>query len=276
MKTTIPTTWRNDAGWRVGGSRPLDASKVQAPGIVRLPGGGFRLFYTAVGPARPYRACQGYILSAVSDDGLDFTLEEGIRVVPDPDVPSMSRRVLAPTVTRLPDGRWRMYFESRGTADRPTVIASATSDDLLAWHVEDGVRLEGEGDVGGPRFVRLPDGRGRIYCFSRTARAVVSAVTSDGLRFDWEPGERMKGGQTTRIVRHHGRGRDPAGERGRSVDDALFRRGRTCRRAPSSRRTPALILRSPSATTSTSRRPPSRPTWRAIARGSSRPPRRTG
>jgi hypothetical protein len=108
----------------------------------------------------------------------------------------MSRRVLAPTVTRLRDGRWRMYFESRGRADRPTVIASATSPDLLTWTVEPGIRLESSGDVGGPRFVTLPDGRGRIYCFSREARSVVSAVTTDGLRFEWEPGQRVQGGQS--------------------------------------------------------------------------------
>jgi hypothetical protein len=161
-----------------------------------LPSGGFRLFYTAVGPGRPYPACQGYILSAVSDDGLSFTPEEGIRLAPDPDRPWMSRRVLAPTVTRLADGRWRMYFESRGTVDRPTVIASAVSPDLLTWRLEPGVRLEGDGDVGGPRFVPLPGGHGRIYCFSRQARSVVSAVTSDGLAFEWEPGRRLEAGHT--------------------------------------------------------------------------------
>lgn len=167
-------------------------SKVQAPGVVRLVDGRWRLFYTAVGPARPYPRCQGYILSAVSADGLDFTPEEGIRVAPDPSVPWMSRRVLAPTVTRLPDGRWRMYLEARGTADRPTVIASAVSEDLLAWTMEPGRRLERASDVGGPRYVSLPDGRGRIYCFSRADRAVVSAITEDGLRFTWETGFRIR------------------------------------------------------------------------------------
>lgn len=190
------TRWRSEPGWRVAGSRPLDASKVQAPGIVRLPSGGFRLFYTGVGPGRPYPACQGYVLSAVSANGLDFTVEDGIRLAPRRDVPTMSRRVLAPTVTRLLDGRWRMYFESRGPADRQTVIGSATSPDLLDWTVEPGIRLEGSGDVGGPRFVALPDGRGRIYCFSRAAQSVVSAITSDGLRFDWESGTRIQGGQS--------------------------------------------------------------------------------
>ena len=38
---------------RVEASRDLDALKVQAPGIIERPGGGFRLFYTAVGPGKP-------------------------------------------------------------------------------------------------------------------------------------------------------------------------------------------------------------------------------
>ena len=84
-----------------------------------------------------------------------------------------------------------MYFEARGPASRPTVIASAVSTDMLSWRVEPGVRLEAAADVGGPRFVRLPDGRSRIYCFSRADRSVVSAATSDGLSFEWEPGPRL-------------------------------------------------------------------------------------
>jgi hypothetical protein len=187
-----PLTWRADPGWSVAGTRPLDASKVQAPGIARLPDGRWRLFSTGVGPGRPFPRCQGYVLSAVSDDGLRFTVEAGIRLAPDPDVPWMSRRVLAPTIAPLPDGRWRMYFEARGTADRPTVIASAVSDDLLVWRVE-GVRLAQEGgDVGGPRYVALPDGRGRIYCFSRSDHSVVSATTRDGLAFEWDRGTRIQ------------------------------------------------------------------------------------
>ena len=169
--------WRKEPGARVEGSRPLDSAKVQAPGVVRLPGGGFRLFYTAIGPGKPFPTFQGYILSAVSDDGLDFRKERGIRLAPQPTIPHMSRRVLAPSITQIADDTWRMYFESRGPATRPTVICSATSSDLLNWDLEDGVRLQAAADVGGPRYVALPDGRGRLYCFSRSARSVVSAIT---------------------------------------------------------------------------------------------------
>lgn len=196
--------WQVEPGARVASSRPLDDAKVQGPCIVRRPEGGFRLFYTAVGSAKPFRDCQGYILSAVSNDGLAFTPEPGIRLVPQRDVPHMSLRVLVPSVTHLRDGRWRMYFESRGPADRPTVIASAVSSDQLQWELDEGVRLETAGGVGGPRYLALPDGRGRLHCFRseygpggpaegpRIGTTIVSAVTADGLQFEWEPGARLR------------------------------------------------------------------------------------
>lgn len=200
--------WRKEPGPRLEGSRPLDRSKLQAPCIVRLPAGGFRLFYTAVGPAKPYSTCQGYILSAVSSDGLAFQVEPGIRLAPQPALPHMALRVISPTVTPCAAGGWRMYFESRGPADRPTVICSARSTDMLHWEHEDGIRLQGFGGVGGPRYLPLPDGRGRLYVFAsefdpagissgqRISQSVVSAISADGLNFTFEPGYRIRDRQS--------------------------------------------------------------------------------
>jgi len=115
MKTTH--RWRREDGPRLQGSRPLDNGKLQAPCIVHNPAGGFRLFYTAVGPAKPFPTCQGYILSALSEDELVFHPESGMRLAPEPALPHMSLRVIAPTITQSADGRWRMYFEGRGAAD---------------------------------------------------------------------------------------------------------------------------------------------------------------
>jgi hypothetical protein len=189
--------WRKEAGARIEGSRELDHSKVQAPCIVKAPTGGYRLFYTAVGPGKPFADCQGYILSAVSRDGLRFEPEPGIRVAPDPALPHMALRVLAPSLTQLPDGRWRMYFEGRGPADRLTVIGSAISDDQVSWTVEPGIRLDG--GVGAPRFLPLGGGSGRLFVFraeyadgKRVGTPVVSAITSDGLSFEMEPGYRLR------------------------------------------------------------------------------------
>lgn len=201
-------SWIKEDGARVQGSRDLDRSKVQSPCIVPLPSGGYRLFYTAVGPAKPFPACQGYILSAVSADGLHFEKEPGIRLAPRPEIAYMSLRVISPAVVACSGETWRMYFESRGPADTPTVICSATSRDMLVWELEPGIRLQSPGGVGGVRYVGLPDGRGRIYCFEstfgpggpatgrRTSQRIISAITQDGLRFEREPGERLHDRQT--------------------------------------------------------------------------------
>lgn len=205
---SVTHRWRKERGARLEGSRALDSSKLQAPCIVRVPNDGFRLFYTAVGPTKPFPACQGYILSAVSDDGLTFRTEPGIRLAPRPALPHMSLRLIAPTITHCADDRWRMYFESRGPADRPTVICSAASSDMVHWELEEGIRLQNLGGVGGPRYLQLPDGRGRLYCITsefgpgrlasgqRISTSVISAVTSDGLNFEFEPGYRMRDKQT--------------------------------------------------------------------------------
>lgn len=200
---SIPRRWRKEDGARMAGSRDLDLSKVQAPCIVRAPDGRYRLLYTAIGPGKPFDECHGYILSAVSDDGLAFVAEPGIRVQPDRGTANMSLRVLAPSVTPV-EGGWRMYFEARGPADVPTSIRSAVSSDQLRWTVERGLRLASAGGVGAPRYVRLADGRGRLYCFKsrfdaggpgrgrRLGTPVISAVTTDGLNFTREPGVRLR------------------------------------------------------------------------------------
>jgi hypothetical protein len=135
--------WRKEPGARIEGSRPLDAFKVQAPCCVRLPFGGYRLFYTAVGPGKPFPECQGYILSAVSAD-------------------------------------------------------------LLQWDIEPGIRLQGFDGVGGPRYLPLPGGGGRLYGFAsefgpgglksgaRLSQSIISAMTTDGLHFEFEPGYRLR------------------------------------------------------------------------------------
>ena len=208
MTPAPSVVWYREPGPRVRGSRPLDSGKVQAPCIVSLPDGGYRLFYTGVGPGKPYAACQGYILSAVSADGLCFRAEPGIRLAPQPGHPHLSLRILAPTVTARDRGRWRMYFEARGPAAQPTAICSAVSSDLINWELEEGVRVARPGGVGGPRYMPLRHGGGRMYCFEsvfgsgghgpgpadggqRVAQRIVSAVTSDGLHFDAEGGCRL-------------------------------------------------------------------------------------
>ena len=195
-------TWQKDCGTRLQGSRGLDSGKVQAPCIVSVPTGGYRLYYTAVGPDKPFPACQGYILSALSDDGFVFHTEPGIRLAPQPAVAHGSLRVLSPSIKQCPNGLWRMYYESRGSADRPTVICSAVSDDMLHWEHELGIRLLSTFSLRSPRYLPLPSGGGRLYCSGtivsgeKPQRGILSAITTDGLDFQFERGLRLCNQQT--------------------------------------------------------------------------------
>ena len=56
------------------------------------------------------------------------------------------------------------------------------------------------GGIGGPRYLPLANDGGRLYCCGtelagsgeRVSKGVISAITSDGLRFELEPGYRMR------------------------------------------------------------------------------------
>ena len=182
----IKSKWKKEEGWRLLGARSIDSAKSQAPGIVQLPGGGYRLFYTAVGPEKPFATCQGYILSAFSLDGLAFVPDEGIRVAPQPELAHMALRVLAPSVAAY-EGGWRMYFEARGDASLPTVIGSAVSKDMLVWELEQGIRLWGQSSFRAPRYLASA---GRLYCCDTAG--IISARTDNGLDFELEPGHLLQ------------------------------------------------------------------------------------
>jgi hypothetical protein len=87
-----------------------------------------------------------------------------------------------------------MYFESRGSADIPTVICSAISSDMLNWELEAGIRLQAPGGVGGVRYwhrqMVAVDFIASSQCCPEVplrelgSQRIVSAITSDGLDFE--------------------------------------------------------------------------------------------
>ena len=81
------------------------------------------MYYTGLG--RTISTAYGYILSAVSMDGLNWSKEPGIRF----DVlrPNANYRVLCPDVILLPDDdRYRMFFEAEDQEGSRRIL-SATS-----------------------------------------------------------------------------------------------------------------------------------------------------
>jgi predicted GH43/DUF377 family glycosyl hydrolase len=197
--------WIKDPQIAIDLDTPLDSLRILTPNVVRLPKGGFRMYYTGLGSNRTFEESMGYILSAFSTDGLHWRKDPGVRM--DVHVPDAMLRVLCPDVIPLPDGRWRMYYEAR-VKDLPTIVLSAISEDGLAWQREPGVRMaDPKWSFGTPRclYIESPDDapdrlRYRLYFhhYSYPLQAgldkqnhIISAVSDDGLQFEIEPGVRI-------------------------------------------------------------------------------------
>ena len=95
--------WEKESCVSIDSDSPLDNESVLTPNVVRLSCGKFRMYYTGLGTARPIANSLGYILSAISEDGLNWSKEEGIRI--DVKLPFACNRVLCPEIVPLKDGK---------------------------------------------------------------------------------------------------------------------------------------------------------------------------
>lgn len=151
--------------------------------VVDLGDGKFRMYYSAEPEVLGNKL---EIFSATSTDGINWTKEVGIR----------KTFATFPDVVKLPDGRWRLYFQNMG------VIKSAISSDGLNWTDETGVRVNQKEagfsveTVGAQSTTRLADGtyimvyRGvenKPYGTERLPNQTTSnyfyAVSTDGITF---------------------------------------------------------------------------------------------
>ncbi|MDP2916408.1 MAG: sialidase family protein [Dehalococcoidia bacterium] len=175
---TLEFVWTVDSGIRLE-----DAT---VPNIYRLEDGRLRMYYG--GP--------GGILSAISQDGITFRKETGVRV-PSGSPGSPEMIVSDPTLVTQKDGRMRMYYKSAsgpgGPGQSVHSIYSAISTDGLRFEKE-GIRIDSQqtpdrGWASVPEAIVLPDGRVRLYYVSDgldVKHGIVSAISDDGLNFTRE------------------------------------------------------------------------------------------
>ena len=214
QETDPGITFRKDATIAVDVDHLLDSERILTPNVLHLPAGGYRMYYTGLGPGRRDPDALGYILSAFSEDAKIWQKDSGVRV--DLFPPHASARTLCPDVIPLVGGGYRMYFEARshapdstgdrsfGPASQPTVIMSAVSEDGLDWTPEAGLRFgDGKWSYGTPRviYVELGGTIGYRMYFHRythpltlgleAGNHIISAMSSDGLTFEEESGVRV-------------------------------------------------------------------------------------
>jgi hypothetical protein len=121
--------------------------------VVTLPDGTYRMYYSEVVPSDRFPVTGvSRIMSAVSEDGLNWQVEPGVRI--DPLEGKEGPLAQHPRVITQPDGGYKMFY---WTAD--STIWSATSEDGLTW----GNRRPEHVFGADPEVMMLPDGRMRMF-----------------------------------------------------------------------------------------------------------------
>ena len=188
--SAVSVTSAGDAFIPETGERLPDGNGM--PRVVVAATGGWRLYYSNLGGIR----------SAVSTDGLNFTVEPGFRITAKAAgfANSTAGMTSGATVIQLADGRYRMYFSDLPRPGDPPGghwIKSAVSTDQLEWTVEESVRI-GPGapvlteSAEHPFALANPDGTMTLYYGKFTgpgsakAEGLYHSTSIDGLTFQEE------------------------------------------------------------------------------------------
>jgi len=146
------------------------------PGIVHLDDGRWRLYFQS----------QYGIESAISEDGVSFTDELGIRLLHDPDVEGANIR--HPCIVSLPEGGFRMYYDTDAEGGSFIRIWSAYSSDGINF-TREGLNIDltpwrndwPEGwyaHASKPEVLQTPDGLWRMFfASSRLVGSVYRPMT---------------------------------------------------------------------------------------------------
>ncbi|MDD2666790.1 MAG: hypothetical protein PHD13_05485 [Methanocellales archaeon] len=176
--------WIKESGIRLG-----DGS---VPYVLRLDNGMYRMYYNN----------PDGIFSAISEDGINFTKEPGVRLTGTNIPGDPEWQAHGATVIELDDGFYRMYYIGAtgegGPGHAIHRIYSAISPDGLNF-TREGIRIESEGTIDNgwasvPEIVRTFDGRYHLYYCSIGAESIASAISDDGLNFTREYGPGLGNG----------------------------------------------------------------------------------
>ena len=172
--------------------------------VARLNDGRYRMFLGAIPGGF------AYMYSAISTDGVKFTLEGGTRITTVEPSPGFNISVGHPFVMRLDDGRLRMFGHNSPVPSGAMAIYSLVStDEGLTWTLEPGTRLTGE-EAGisvfaGAELAKMKSGGWRMYFSTSNTSApgtpstdlVMSAFSTDLLKWTMDAGVRIGQGAPT-------------------------------------------------------------------------------
>jgi len=163
---------------------------VTNPSVFRLSDGRYRMIYEGsmrIGESQTNRK----LYSAVSEDGLAWTKEEGVRFYDAGDGKPGEIFTSVPDVIRLLDGRLRMYY-TRGA----TSAVAVSGDEGLTWTKERNLDL---GDIAvDPDIVELEDGTYKLFYtafesqWAVGSQMMMSASSANGLDFVVDSGRRLE------------------------------------------------------------------------------------
>jgi len=144
QQTPTPTL-----SWKLG--KVAIAGKYADADIVDLGNGEYRMYYSEEPEVPNFK---GRVYSALSPDGINWQQENGVR----------KEWAIFPSVIKLSDGRYRMYFQNEG------VIKSAISNDGLLWKDEPGTRVDASNNAGlklnnvaAPTVMKIADAYIMVY-----------------------------------------------------------------------------------------------------------------
>lgn len=174
--------WTPEPGVRLtaqqGGAGPF---RVVSSEVVPTADGRWRMYFECCpGP----QSQPSSIRSAVSDDGLNWTVEPGDRLA------SPGRNFMSPRIVFLEGGRCRLLCCEHGRG-----IISAISDDGVRFEPEPGLRIAQDSPhdaaaAFAPEVLRTPDGRMIMYYAgyaSPTRACILRATSDDGLQWRKDP-----------------------------------------------------------------------------------------
>jgi predicted GH43/DUF377 family glycosyl hydrolase len=165
-ETTFPEPeeiWAKEEGARIDTGISAD--------VIRLPDASWRMYYVI----------DDGIVSAISQDGLKWSKDEGVRIKPATNVKAQAI-VDSPSILKLKAGGYRMLYEGSDEAQKTFVIFSAVSKDGTEWTKEKGVRLEDKNQfdqkiAASPSAVKGPGGT--YYMYYSDGDTIKLAISDD-------------------------------------------------------------------------------------------------